>query len=358
MLSFSQINKDDLFQRYKRQTYLIAFPIGALLIILYVATTLLSNVVIYFAMFMVLELCLLTVFIWRDVPSLNTVELIFYFSLSAYFFVLIQFAISQLSAENLLNLGSLSEQLNALTMWLIVLMFGAFFTLKPTQTKVMMVFLFAGITVMFVYNAIMCARAGELTFAFVFRWLNPLSCLSVAAVLIQRVGVLQQNHASTDALTGLLNRYALYQILAQEMDRSTRYKRPFSIILFDIDEFKLINDTFGHLEGDKVLKELSTLVSSLMRKTDYIGRWGGEEFLLVLPETDINSARVFAERFRVKIEETHFTDNYYIAASFGVTAYEEELSLQELLEAADIALYQAKNNGRNQVVVKSMAKVV
>ncbi|MBC7876932.1 MAG: GGDEF domain-containing protein [Anaerolineales bacterium] len=357
MFSIPQFDKDDLFQRYKRQTYLIAFPLGALLVTLYIANALTSGVMFYIAIFMVVELLVLSFFIWQNTPFLNTIELIFYFSVAAYFFVLIQFVISKLAAANLLTLASLSEQLNALSMWLTVLLFGAFFTLKPGQTKVMLAGVFTGMISMFIYNTSVHSIADELAFSIIFRWINPISCLVMAALIIQYMGVLQQKRASTDALTGFLNRHALYSVLLQEMERSIRYKRPFSIVLFDIDEFKLVNDTFGHLEGDKVLKELSKLVVSLMRKTDYVGRWGGEEFLLVLPETDSNAAQTIAERFRAKIEETHFMENYFIAASFGVTTYEASSSVQEMLSSADVALYQAKNNGRNQVVVKSMTKV-
>jgi diguanylate cyclase (GGDEF)-like protein len=118
-----------------------------------------------------------------------------------------------------------------------------------------------------------------------------------------------------------------------------------------LDEFKVINDTFGHLEGDAVLKELSKLVSNLLRKTDCAGRWGGEEFLLSLPETDITEAEILADRIREKIEETHFVEKYYVTASFSVAAYHVGQNLENLLECADKALYQAKQNGRNQVVV-------
>lgn len=357
MFSISEFNKDDLFQRYKRQTYLIAFPFGILLILLYINNMTITGTVFYMAMFMVMELFALTFLIWKKSHFLNAIELIFYFSLGAYFFLLIQVAINNLIQTNLLNLNSLSEQLNGLSMWLIVLLFGAFFTLKLQQTKILIICTFFGILGIFIYNIGLTPLIGGLTFAFAFRWINPLSALGITTLLIWRMGALQQSHASTDALTGVLNRHALYQVLSQEVERAIRYRRPFSIILFDIDEFKLINDTFGHLEGDKVLKELSKLVSSLMRKTDFIGRWGGEEFLLVLPETSTEAAQALAERFRLKIEETHFMDSYFIAASFGVSTYVADVSLHDLLEAADVALYQAKNNGRNQVVVNSMMKV-
>jgi diguanylate cyclase (GGDEF)-like protein len=358
MFSFSQFDKDDLFQSYKRQTYLIAFPSGILLIILYVVNTPAAGILLYYpAALMVAELILFTFLIWRNSNFINTVELFFYFSLSAYFFLIIQITISHLVTTNLLTLGNLSEQLNGLSMWLIVLLFGAFFTLKPAHTRLLIVCVFIGMFVMFIGNIYELSIAGQLTFPFIFRWINPLSCLALTVLLVERMGLLQQSHASTDALTGILNRHALYHVLAQEVEGAMHYKKPFSIILFDIDEFKAVNDTFGHLEGDKVLRELSKLVSGLMRKTDFVGRWGGEEFLVVLTETDSDTAQVLAQRFRAKIEETRFLEKYSIAASFGVATYELGGSLQDLLECADVALYQAKDGGRNQVVVRSMTKV-
>ncbi len=105
------------------------------------------------------------------------------------------------------------------------------------------------------------------------------------------------------------------------------------------------------MEGDKVLKDLSTLVSGLLRKTDYAGRWGGEEFLLILPETDTAEALILAERIRMKVEDTFFTQIYNITASFSVVAYRTGQNLEAMLDCADKALYQAKNNGRNQVVI-------
>ena len=356
MFSFPQFDKDDQFQRYKRQTYLIAFLLGMLLIILYIINTQLTPAVHYLAVLMVVELFLLIVIIWQNSQPLNIVELVFYFSMSAYFFLLIQTAINQLAVSNLLTLDSLSAQLNALSMWLIVLLFGSFFSLTPAQTRVLIICVFVGMLAMLIDNLWTFSIAGGLSFSLLFRWINALSSIVISAMLIQRMGVLQQSHASTDELTGLLNRHALYSILSQEVERSVRYKRPFSILLFDIDQFKAINDTYGHLEGDKVLVELSKLVGSLMRKTDFVGRWGGEEFLVILTETDSEAAQVIAQRFRAKIEETRFLEKYSIAASFGVSTYDISGSLQGLLEYADIALYQAKDGGRNQVIVKPMTE--
>jgi diguanylate cyclase (GGDEF)-like protein len=277
-------------------------------------------------------------------------EIVFYFSIPIYFFILTQIHIDKsiVDSQNHLVLG---DPVYSLGMWLVVFLIGVFLSLKPAHIRLFILLILTGMIILAANNLWTLYSAKELQFSLVFRWVNAFFNIGIATLLIQRIGFLQQHNASIDALTGILNRHALYPILNQELDRSARYARPFSIILFDLDEFKLINDAFGHLEGDIMLKELSKLVSNLLRKTDYAGRWGGEEFLLVLPETDIVEAGILAERIHEKIEETHFVEKYYITASFGVAAYHIGQNLESLLECADKALYQAKQNGRNQVVV-------
>jgi diguanylate cyclase (GGDEF)-like protein len=349
MYSFSSFAPSELIETYKRQTYLIAFPIGMLLSVLYIMNVASSGLQFYIASAVFLELGLF-IFLILFVPSLQTaMETIFYFSTPIYFFILTQIHIDIFNdnSQNQLNLG---DPVYSLSMWLVVFLIGAFLSLKPVQVRMFILLMFTGMSIMAVNNLWVLFSSKELQFAFAFRWVNAFISMGIATLLVQRIGLLQQRNATTDALTGILNRHALYPILNQELDRSIRYARSFSVILFDIDEFKVVNDTFGHLEGDKVLKELSMLVSTLLRKADYAGRWGGEEFLLILPETDGDAAASLADRIRVKIEENHFVNNYFITASFGVATYQVGQNLEDLLERADIALYQAKYNGRNQVV--------
>jgi diguanylate cyclase (GGDEF)-like protein len=157
----------------------------------------------------------------------------------------------------------------------------------------------------------------------------------------------QASEARIDALTGLANRRALEEILAAEISRAHRFAHQLGVVLLDLDRFKEINDSFGHAAGDVMLRAVSRLLTSLARQGDTVARWGGEEFVVVLPETDLVGARRFAERLRRTIE-AHAVGDMKTSASCGVATMLPEDSVEELLGAADQALYQAKSNGRNR----------
>lgn len=162
--------------------------------------------------------------------------------------------------------------------------------------------------------------------------------------------------SQTDALTSLANRRCLMEILAVEYERSQRNITPFSLLMIDLDHFKKINDTYGHQEGDVVLRSLSELMLSHLRQYDTAARFGGEEFSLVLPETDPVEAAGVAERMRKAIAGMSFTGaiaKLKITASIGVATVPKPQiqSVDEMLRAADDALYEAKSNGRNRVEV-------
>jgi two-component system cell cycle response regulator len=162
----------------------------------------------------------------------------------------------------------------------------------------------------------------------------------------------------TDPLTGIYNRGYINQRLPQEIQRAIRYGRELSLVMCDIDHFKKVNDTYGHLSGDAVLKGFAQcLTTTIRREVDWVGRYGGEEFLIVLPETDFGGAKVVAERLR-KIVQTYSIQtgghNLCITASFGVTGFSAgalkgTATSEILLQEADNLLYQAKEEGRNRV---------
>lgn len=154
----------------------------------------------------------------------------------------------------------------------------------------------------------------------------------------------------TDRLTGLNNRVKLDEVLRCREALYNRYKQQYGVILLDIDHFKMINDSYGHLTGDMILKEISSLLKSHLRKTDTIGRWGGEEFLIICPETNRESTGKIAEKLRKEIDIYNFPEGHKITASFGVSAHKEKDDVIQLLKRADEALYEAKNTGRNQVI--------
>jgi diguanylate cyclase (GGDEF)-like protein len=157
----------------------------------------------------------------------------------------------------------------------------------------------------------------------------------------------QASEARIDSLTGLANRRALEEILAAEISRANRFAHELAVVLLDLDRFKEINDSFGHAAGDVMLRTVSRLLTSLARQGDTVARWGGEEFVVVLPETDLAGATRFAERLRRTIE-AHSVGDMQTSASCGVATMLPEDSVEELLSAADQALYQAKTNGRNR----------
>jgi two-component system, cell cycle response regulator len=165
--------------------------------------------------------------------------------------------------------------------------------------------------------------------------------------------------ATRDNLTGLLNRSALYERAEKELSRAIREQAPLSMIMMDIDHFKNINDNFGHLVGDKALCSVADSVSRKKRQYDLIGRWGGEEFLLILPGTDAKEALLVAERLREEVATTSLSlpgaDPIHVKVSIGIACLQPNhmLSFDDLLQRADHALYQAKNQGRDRVCLYS-----
>ena len=155
----------------------------------------------------------------------------------------------------------------------------------------------------------------------------------------------------TDPLTGLYNRVKVEETFLYEQKQSVRNADPLSIILMDLDHFKLVNDSYGHHIGDVFLKEVADILRDTFRSTDVIGRWGGEEFLIVLPKTDLTSAQEIAIKLRDRMQETKFTDIGTRTSSCGVATLLENESLVNMIQRADSALYLAKDNGRNRVEI-------
>ena len=159
--------------------------------------------------------------------------------------------------------------------------------------------------------------------------------------------------ANTDVLTELINRRRFFELAEKELERSVRYQIPLSISIFDIDDFKSINDQYGHLVGDQVLYQMSKRFSELARKTDILARYGGDEFVILFPHTEGQTAFASSDRIRVGVKETPFLiENHeiWVTLSMGVASFshEETADLDFLLDCADKALYKAKNAGKNK----------
>ncbi len=155
----------------------------------------------------------------------------------------------------------------------------------------------------------------------------------------------------TDQLTQIYNRVKFHETLNEEIKRNRRYETDLSIIMLDIDHFKSINDTHGHDVGDKVLVALVTLIKKYIRDTDIFSRWGGEEFILLLPHTTLENAAKLAERIRQKIMEYHFEQAGNVTCSFGVSQFKGEDTDETYTKRVDNALYESKRTGRNKVTV-------
>lgn len=164
--------------------------------------------------------------------------------------------------------------------------------------------------------------------------------------------------ASTDGLTELYNHRTFQERLAQEVDRANRYGRPLSLLMIDVDHFKVYNDTYGHPQGDAVLRAIARLLREISRTSDTVARYGGEEFALILPETDRLNAEKIGNRLREQVEQYPFPGEErmpqgMLTVSIGVATHTLASSKETLLRAADAALYAAKHAGRNCVRVAS-----
>ena len=161
--------------------------------------------------------------------------------------------------------------------------------------------------------------------------------------------------ATFDSLTGLYNRRAVLGRLDELINLANRYKEDFSLSMLDIDHFKKVNDHYGHLTGDEVLEEIAILIRRNIRETDIVGRYGGEEFIIILPKTNLASAWVVAERLRSIIEKTKMKDSagnaFAITVSQGLVGWERDEDAASLISRADEALYKAKEKGRNRVQI-------
>jgi diguanylate cyclase (GGDEF)-like protein len=166
--------------------------------------------------------------------------------------------------------------------------------------------------------------------------------------------------ALTDGLTGVYTRRYFIERFDEEVKRSSLHKTSLSFLMIDADHFKMVNDQHGHLTGDLVLKEISNIIQENVREIDIVGRFGGEEFCVVLPDTEMEGARVVAERIRKSAEKRSikaYDNTLHVTLSIGIAVYPSDGKfVEELMDKADWALYRAKSQGRNCVVAFGLYK--
>jgi len=187
--------------------------------------------------------------------------------------------------------------------------------------------------------------------------LNGVASQAAIAIRHAQLFQAQEENALTDELTKLPNRRALAQRFLQEMQRARRHHKAIAFMMIDLDHFKQVNDTYGHLNGDAVLHELAQILEHGARESDVCARYGGEEFGLILHETTEAGARTLAERIRSKVAAATFPGGLKLTISIGVAATDEPALFTTLMERADQALYAAKQGGRNQVRVADMKAI-
>jgi len=166
----------------------------------------------------------------------------------------------------------------------------------------------------------------------------------------QITAAVMRHVANTDPLTGLANRRQMMTFIRTELYRAQRYGKPFSIIMVDVDHFKYLNDTHGHDVGDQVLVELTRRVQRHLRASDRFGRWGGEEFIIAAPETDVRRAGRLAELIRGRVEASGFARDLEVTISGGAATCRPSDTPERLIKRADVSLYRAKEQGRNRIV--------
>ncbi len=187
---------------------------------------------------------------------------------------------------------------------------------------------------------------------FLTKPVSPQHLISAVRSRSKRASILNY-YMTTDGLSGLLNHSSILKQFEIQLNRAQLANLPLSIAIIDIDHFKKVNDTYGHQAGDEVIKKLSSVLLSRLRNQDVVGRYGGEEFVLILPGTSCDDATKIANNLRVQFSQYLFkVDNHDFSVTFsvGVSCLREMSSAAEMIKQADYALYQAKNIGRNQVV--------
>jgi diguanylate cyclase (GGDEF)-like protein len=349
---------EDPIETAKSKAFLIGTPVGALSILAVWGIGLRQNNItvanIYILPLLAIVILLLTFFFWQKLMPLHVFELIVYGMVLAY--ALCEFG-SIIVSITFLD-GSFSPNF---TLWLPFVYILSFLVLS-TNWALLLSCLFYLATLIFGAASIIHFLGEGLAFpditllvqvyfasAFYIAFLFLVSRIKELYISERDNADDMSKLAMIDSLTQVDNRRLLTQLLKEELTRAERHNLPLSVILFDLDRFKHINDTFGHNTGDEVLQEVAGQLRQATRTSDPFGRWGGDEFLVLATNTGGTQAVELAERLRETLENCTLFTAGKVTASFGVTTYQSGDSPETLIRRADMGLYKAKSNGRNRV---------
>ncbi len=194
-------------------------------------------------------------------------------------------------------------------------------------------------------------RIGGIRIFYIILGINILSAFIVLLLVYLYIKKRLEYESSHDVLTDIFNKRSFEKIIEYMVEHARRYNRPLSLIIFDIDHFKSINDTYGHKVGDKVLSKLANIIKNSIRKCDYFFRIGGEEFAIICGETDAKGAFWVAEKIRKIVEKSDFEEVDKVTISLGIAELEKDMSIDHFYRNADTAMYFAKKNGRNRTEI-------
>ncbi len=348
----------DPIEAVKRRIFLAATPLGILIMLFVWVTGMrqgdISRLNTFFLPLLATLFLTLVLLFWSDVIPLRTFELIVYASVLAY--ALCDFA--SVIFRTIRTNGTFNT---SLILWLpFVYILG--FLILSTNRALWLSALFFLTTLLLGAVACLYFLVNHLAIQNIDLLVEVYSASAFYIAVLYLVARIKERYASelavaddmsklamTDSVTQLNNRRLLNHYLKEEVNRAERHNQPLSILLFDLDLFKKINDTYGHNAGDEVLHEVAQLLRLIVRTSDPFGRWGGDEFLCLATNTTGEKAVELAERLREAVQQHHFGMAGKVTASFGVTSYQKGDKPETLIRRADLGLYKAKAGGRNRV---------
>jgi diguanylate cyclase (GGDEF)-like protein len=291
----------------------------------------------------------LALLLWRNKQPQTQIFVAGYLGAAVYIFANLFVA---LDSHYRNGTGSTLAVISPWVGWILVICVASFVTFRSSEgLKLSLGILLASLAIG-VYFLVPLALSGK-ALDNLDGFLQLFLSTAVIIVLSNPLTRYRERFSQTDFLTGIPNRRHAYASLASELQRSRRYGSPFSLILFDLDHFKRVNDTKGHPVGDAVLQEVSSLINRRLRQTDQLSRWGGEEFMIQTPNSALVQSRELAEELSRTLASHSMDKVGVVTASFGVGQYHPGDTPESLIERADAALYRAKANGRSRVETES-----